>query len=169
MRYGKPSIEDALHTFHKLGLEQVITLPLYPQYASCTVGTTFEKVMSGVSKWRHIPSLSFVSGYYNQSAYIEAGMTLAQTLNTLRHFRVSQRRLDRTSRRSPKSTRFSSPITACHSGMSTSAIRISSTVTKQPDWWRRSSVCPSMPTEPCFSHGSVTRSQLVGRVTDVQL
>lgn len=72
MRYGSPSIENALNTFQKEGVNEVIVLPLYPQYAGPTVASTFDAVVKTLQKWRWIPSLQFISGYHDNPKYITA-------------------------------------------------------------------------------------------------
>jgi len=72
MRYGEPSIEQALNTFQESGVNDIIVLPLYPQYAGPTVASTFDAVVNTLKKWRWIPSLRFISGYYDNPKYIEA-------------------------------------------------------------------------------------------------
>jgi len=72
MRYGSPSIENALNTFQQAGVNEVIVLPLYPQYAGPTVASTFDAVVNTLQKWRWIPSLRFISGYHDNPKYIQA-------------------------------------------------------------------------------------------------
>lgn len=72
MRYGNPSIENALNTFQKEGVNEVVVLPLYPQYAGPTVASTFDAVVKTLQKWRWIPSLQFISGYHDNPKYITA-------------------------------------------------------------------------------------------------
>lgn len=78
MRYGKPTIDDALDRLQLAGVSKIITLPLYPQYAGPTVGSTFDAVVNKIKSWRWIPSLSFISGYHDNPKYIAA---LAQSVN----------------------------------------------------------------------------------------
>ena len=40
MRYGNPSIKSKLHTLKEAGCENIIILPLYPQYAAATTAST---------------------------------------------------------------------------------------------------------------------------------
>lgn len=79
MRYGKPSIGDALENFQKNGVNNIIVLPLYPQYAGPTIGATFDAVFNKIKKWRWIPSIHFQSGYHDKPLYIKA---LAASINS---------------------------------------------------------------------------------------
>jgi protoporphyrin/coproporphyrin ferrochelatase len=78
MRYGEPSIDNSLKQFQLQGVQQLIVLPLYPQYASPTTGSTFEAVVRELSSWRWIPSLHFINGYHDHPLYIQA---LANSVN----------------------------------------------------------------------------------------
>jgi protoporphyrin/coproporphyrin ferrochelatase len=72
MRYGTPSIPQALENLKKSGCEKILILPLYPQYASATVGSTFDAVSKTLQKWRWIPQLRFISNYHDWHLYISA-------------------------------------------------------------------------------------------------
>lgn len=72
MRYGNPTIEDALNTFQKSGVNDIVILPLYPQYSGPTTASTFDAVVKTIQKWRWIPSLRFISGYHDNPKYIKA-------------------------------------------------------------------------------------------------
>jgi len=72
MRYGNPSIKSALQALEKSGCEKLMILPLYPQYASATTGSTFDAVSDEIKTWRKVPELKFISHYYNDQRYIDA-------------------------------------------------------------------------------------------------
>lgn len=72
MRYGKPSIRKALNNFQEQGIDKIVVLPLYPQYAGPTTGSVFDIVANEVKSWRWVPSLHFISGYHNNVNYIAA-------------------------------------------------------------------------------------------------
>ncbi|MDO6746515.1 ferrochelatase [Gilvimarinus sp. 1_MG-2023] len=77
MRYGNPSIASALQQLQQSGVRKIIVLPLYPQYAAATVGSTFDALARELTRWRWVPELSFISGYAENDTYLEA---LAATL-----------------------------------------------------------------------------------------
>ena len=79
MRYGNPSLEKALLSLKEKNCRKILLLPLFPQYSAVTAATIFDKVSSILSKWRWVPSLHFVSGYHDNSEYINA---LAKTIST---------------------------------------------------------------------------------------
>lgn len=72
MRYGKPSLREKLQAFKKLGVDEIVILPLYPQYSSTTTASIFDVVAEEFVGWRHLPSLRFVSDYHQNPAYVAA-------------------------------------------------------------------------------------------------
>ncbi|MBL4900049.1 MAG: ferrochelatase [Colwellia sp.] len=72
MRYGEPSISSVLQKFQQQGVDKLVVLPLYPQYAGPTTASTFDTVSKELQKWRYIPSLHFINSYHNNPLYIEA-------------------------------------------------------------------------------------------------
>lgn len=72
MRYKNPSIPAVLRKIHKENYDQLIVLPLFPQYASASTGSAQEEVMRVVNKWWVIPDINFVSQYYDHPRYLEA-------------------------------------------------------------------------------------------------
>ena len=78
MRYGNPSMSDALKAMQAKGINKIIVLPLYPQYAGPTTGSTFDAITNEIQSWRWTPSLHFISSYHDHSDYITA---LANSIN----------------------------------------------------------------------------------------
>ena len=72
MRYGSPSIKDKLKELQTIGCENIIILPLYPQYAAATTATVCDEVYRTLSKMRWQPSLQVISHYESEPLYIEA-------------------------------------------------------------------------------------------------
>jgi ferrochelatase len=79
MRYGKPSIAQRLQEFQASGVRNIVVLPLYPQYAAPTTGSTFDAVASELKRWRWVPSLHFISSYHDHPLYIQALASSIQT------------------------------------------------------------------------------------------
>jgi ferrochelatase len=50
----------------------VLVLPLYPQYAGPTTGSTFDAVADELKQWRWVPELHFINSYHDHPLYIEA-------------------------------------------------------------------------------------------------
>ncbi|HLF96956.1 MAG TPA: ferrochelatase [Methylococcaceae bacterium] len=72
MRYGRPSIPEALEALRQARVGRLLVLPLYPQYAAATTGSTFDAVARVLQNWRYVPSLSLVSDYHDHPAYLRA-------------------------------------------------------------------------------------------------
>ena len=72
MRYGNPSIRSKIEKLHSEGCENLIVLPLYPQYAAATTATVCDEVFRTLIKMRWQPSLQIISHYESEPLYIEA-------------------------------------------------------------------------------------------------
>ena len=72
MRYQKPSIKNALENLRKQRPEKIHILPLYPQYASSSTGSTLEEVFDKIKSWEVIPNLNIISKFYDHPKFIEA-------------------------------------------------------------------------------------------------
>ena len=72
MRYGSPSIANTLQTFQQQGVDNIVVLPLYPQYAGPTTGSTFDAVSRELQQWRYVPTIHFLNTYHNNPLYIKA-------------------------------------------------------------------------------------------------
>jgi len=72
MSYGKPSLASGLKRFRQEQIEQLIVIPLYPQYSSTTTASVFDAVTQKIQQWRYVPEISFVSDYHQHPLYIKA-------------------------------------------------------------------------------------------------
>jgi protoporphyrin/coproporphyrin ferrochelatase len=72
MRYGNPSIAKALRELQAEGVRKIIVLPLYPQYAAPTTGSTFDAVTHELQRWRWVPELQFINNYCDHPRYLDA-------------------------------------------------------------------------------------------------
>lgn len=72
MRYGRPSIAGALEGLRTANVRRLLVLPLYPQYASATSGSTFDAVAAVLERWRWVPELRLVTSYADEPRYIAA-------------------------------------------------------------------------------------------------
>ena len=78
MRYGDPSIESKVKKLKEAGCENLIILPLYPQYAAATTATVCDEVFRVLMKMRWQPSLQIIPHYESEELYIKA---LSNSLN----------------------------------------------------------------------------------------
>ena len=72
MRYGNPSIKSNIHKLHEMGCENLVILPLYPQYAAATTPTVCDEVYRILMKMRWQPSLKIIPHYESDPLYIGA-------------------------------------------------------------------------------------------------
>ena len=72
MRYGNPSIKSKLNLLKDLGCENIIILPLYPQYAAATTATVCDEVYRSLMGMRWQPSLQVIPHYESEPFYISA-------------------------------------------------------------------------------------------------
>ena len=72
MRYGNPSIKSKLNFLKDEGCENIIILPLYPQYAAATTATVCDEVYRSLMNMRWQPSLQVIPHYESEPTYIEA-------------------------------------------------------------------------------------------------
>jgi ferrochelatase len=79
MSYGEPSIPSKLAGFKAQQVDEIIILPLYPQYSSTTTASVYDASAQVLSSWRHIHSSRFISDYHQHSHYINA---IAKSIET---------------------------------------------------------------------------------------
>ena len=72
MRYGNPSIKSKISKLHEIGCENLVILPLYPQYAAATTATVCDEVYRTLMKMRWQPALKIIPHYESDPIYINA-------------------------------------------------------------------------------------------------
>ena len=72
MRYGQPSIKSKIKDLKEKGCENLVILPLYPQYAAATTATVCDEVYRSLIKMRWQPSLQIIPHYESEPLYINA-------------------------------------------------------------------------------------------------
>lgn len=81
MRYQNPSLDSVLEKMHHENYDQIIILPLFPQYASASSGSAIEKAMSIIKKWWVIPEIKIVSQFWDNEGYINSVVDRARQFN----------------------------------------------------------------------------------------
>ncbi len=79
MRYGNPSVPDAISRLRARGCDHILTVPLYPQYAASTTATAVDAVARHVGQLRDQPELRFIKRFHDEPGYIDA---LAERINS---------------------------------------------------------------------------------------
>jgi ferrochelatase len=72
MRYQNPSMDVVLERMRLANYDQLIIIPLFPQYASASSGSAIEKAMDIIRKWWVIPEVKIVSQFWDHEAYIDS-------------------------------------------------------------------------------------------------
>ncbi|MDD5057815.1 MAG: ferrochelatase [Sideroxydans sp.] len=72
MRYGKPSIPDALRKLKQMNCQRILVVPLYPQYSASTTATVFDAVFETMRQTRNTPALRTVKHFHDDAGYIKA-------------------------------------------------------------------------------------------------
>lgn len=80
MRYGNPSMVEALRDLRDRGFSRIVVLPMYPQYSAATSGTVFDVIAREFLQWRSIPALRFLQSFHDDPGYIAA------VAESIRHF-----------------------------------------------------------------------------------
>lgn len=75
MCYGNPSLNEGVEKLLEQGVDNIILLPLYPQYSCSTSAAVFDGVSRIFKDMRTIPSLHFIRSYPTHPLYIKALVT----------------------------------------------------------------------------------------------
>lgn len=81
MRYQNPSLHAALEELKKARVEKIIAVPLYPQYASSSTGSTVEALMNGIKDWEVTPAVEIVSKFHHREEYLDAAVDSAKNFD----------------------------------------------------------------------------------------
>jgi ferrochelatase len=71
MRYQSPSIESALQRLKEALIYDIVVIPLFPQYASASTGSVYDKVMELVQRWMTKPTIRFINSFHDDELMIE--------------------------------------------------------------------------------------------------
>jgi ferrochelatase len=77
-RYGNPSIAAGLAQLRGKGCDRILVLPLYPQYAASTTGSTMDALGAALAGMRNVPAIRTVRHFHDHPAYVKA---VARALN----------------------------------------------------------------------------------------
>lgn len=72
MRYGQPSIPEAIGRLRARGITELIVFPLYPLNAASTFSTTVEKVFEEVAKHWEVTPVKTVQPFFHRPGFLEA-------------------------------------------------------------------------------------------------
>ena len=91
MRYGEPSIRNALDDLIQAGVTDLVVLPLYPQYASSSTQTAIDETNKVLKELAPGMRVKFITHFFNDPDYINCFVTNARKfdLGSYDHFLFS--------------------------------------------------------------------------------
>lgn len=72
MRYGQPSIASQMGALKARGVQRVLIVPLYPQYAGATTASVMDDVYAWCQKTRWLPELRHINQFHDDPGYLDA-------------------------------------------------------------------------------------------------
>ncbi|MEO9274257.1 ferrochelatase [Marinomonas sp. 5E14-1] len=72
MTYGNPSVDSAAQKLREQGVENILVLPMYPQFSATTTAAAYDRLMSSLKHCPHWPSFQLLHDYADHPLYIEA-------------------------------------------------------------------------------------------------
>jgi len=78
MRYGKPTIADAMDRLKAAGCERILVVPLFPQYSASATAAALDAVFAHAQRERRMPGLRTIDCFHDDPGYVRA---LARTVN----------------------------------------------------------------------------------------
>lgn len=76
MRYGNPSIPSAVEFFKQSGVDHLVVMPMYPQYAESSTRSSLEELKESLKKSSYAPSLKIVPPFYQSPGFVKAYASL---------------------------------------------------------------------------------------------
>lgn len=80
MRYGQPSIEQGLKKLRERGVSEIRVLPLYPQYASSSTGSTQDEVFRLEKILPCLPPIQLLPPFFDHPGFIGAFAEIGRPL-----------------------------------------------------------------------------------------
>ena len=78
MAYGKPSIMDGARELLSRGATRLILVPMFPHYASATVGSVLEFAYSRLSELPNVPPIDVLPPFYDADEFLETWAQIAR-------------------------------------------------------------------------------------------
>ncbi|MEW5787648.1 MAG: ferrochelatase [Pseudomonadota bacterium] len=77
MRYGKPAVAERIMAMKARGVDRLLVLPLYPQYAASSSGSALDAVWQTLLHLRNPPEIRALRHFHDDPGYVE---TLARSV-----------------------------------------------------------------------------------------
>jgi len=71
MRYQNPSMASALQRLKDALIYDIVVIPLFPQYASASTGSVYDKLMELLIDWPTKPTIRFINSFHDDELMIE--------------------------------------------------------------------------------------------------
>jgi ferrochelatase len=78
MRYGAPSIPDALARLQAAQPREIVVLPLFPQYSAAATGSAVERVYDVLKAGWNVPPTRTIGAFYDDPGFIDAFAIVAR-------------------------------------------------------------------------------------------
>lgn len=72
MTYGNPALATVLDRLRAEGIEQIVLLPLFPQYSATSTAPVYDALQRWTATQRNLPSLAVIKDYFAHPLYIQA-------------------------------------------------------------------------------------------------
>lgn len=72
MRYGTPSLENAVAEVRRTGATRVLLAPLFPQYASASTGTALAKAYALLGDLPRVPDVAVLPPFFDDEPFLES-------------------------------------------------------------------------------------------------
>lgn len=70
MRYRNPALKSVLEEVKASGVQRIILVPLFPQYASSSTGSALEEAFRIIRGWNDVPQVSTVPPFFREDGYL---------------------------------------------------------------------------------------------------
>jgi protoporphyrin/coproporphyrin ferrochelatase len=88
MRYGLPALGEVVKELAAKQYRQVVLLPLYPQYADSTTGTTVARFQKLIKQSQCKSEIRIIEPFFNQPGFIESFRRMAKSCHPERYDHV---------------------------------------------------------------------------------
>lgn len=78
MRYQNPSVQSALEEFAAHGVDDVVVVPLFPQYSQAAWASAYDEVVRVAGRMQNTPNLRFVAPFYDRPEFLDAVADVAR-------------------------------------------------------------------------------------------
>ena len=78
MRYGRPTVAAALRGFHDAAVDEVVVVPLYPQYSGAAWASAVDAVHAAAARLPVVPALRVVPPFFAEPEFLDAVAAVAR-------------------------------------------------------------------------------------------